>query len=85
MKIVICWDGKVLLNELHALTGVSFEEEEVETIGGWIYSNLQEPKPGKKLEYEHLTFIVRETSKNRIRKIEMQINERTEATSEETA
>lgn len=78
-------DGKVLLNELHALTGVSFEEEEVETIGGWIYSNLQEQKPGKKLEYEHLTFIVRETSKNRIRKIEMQINERTEATSEETA
>lgn len=78
-------DGKVLLNELHTLTGVSFEEEDVETIGGWIYSNLQEPKPGKKLEYEHLTFIVRETSKNRIRKIEMQINERAEATSEETA
>ncbi|MFC6331391.1 hemolysin family protein [Paenibacillus septentrionalis] len=78
-------DGKVLLDEVHQLTGVSFEEEEVETIGGWIYSNLQEPKPNKKLEYEHLTFIVRETSKNRIRKIEMQINEPLEATNEETA
>jgi len=78
-------DGKVLLDEIHQLTGVSFEEEEVETIGGWIYSNLQEPKPNKKLEYEHLTFIVRETSKNRIRKIEMQINEPLEATNEETA
>jgi len=78
-------DGKVLLSELYELTGVSFEEEEVETIGGWIYSNLQEPKQGKTLEYENLTFIVRETSKNRIRKIELQINERIEATSEETA
>lgn len=78
-------DGKVLLDEIKQLTGVSFEEEEVETIGGWVYSNLQDPKPSKILEYEHLTFIVRETSKNRIRKIEMQINERVEATSEETA
>lgn len=77
-------DGKVLLSELYTLTGVSFVEE-VETIGGWIYSNLQDPKSGKKLEYENLTFIVRETSKNRIRKIEMQINERVEATTEETA
>jgi len=78
-------DGKVLLDEIKQLTGVSFEEEEVETIGGWIYSNLQDPKPSKMLEYEHLTFIVRETSKNRIRKIEMQINERMEVTNEETA
>lgn len=78
-------DGKVLLDEIKQLTGVSFEEEEVETIGGWIYSNLQDPKPSKMLEYEHLTFIVRETSKNRIRKIEMQINERIEETNEETA
>src|SRR5690606_33443893 len=68
-------DGKVLLHELQDLTGVEFLDVDVETIGGWIYSKLQDPKIGKSLDYENLKFIVRETSKNRIRKIEMQISE----------
>lgn len=68
-------DGKVLLHELQDLTGVEFIDVDVETIGGWIYSKLQDPKIGKSLDYENLKFIVRETSKNRIRKIEMQISE----------
>lgn len=75
-------DGKVLLHEVQDLTGVNFENEEVETIGGWIYSKMQEPKLGKTLEYENLTFIVREASKNRIRKIELQISEPVEQTEE---
>lgn len=68
-------DGKVLLDELGDLTGMSFEEEDVDTIGGWLYSKLVDPKPGKEHHYEHLKFIIRETSKNRIRKIEMQIEQ----------
>ena len=68
-------DGKVLLDELTELAKLTFENEEVDTIGGWLYSKMQDPKPGKELTYEHVTFIIRETSKNRIRKIEMQIQE----------
>lgn len=68
-------DGKVLLDELGELTGMNFEEEDVDTIGGWLYSKLVDPKPGKEHHYEHLKFIIRETSKNRIRKIEMQIEQ----------
>lgn len=68
-------DGKVLLDELEALTGNHFEDEDVDTIGGWLYSKLQDPKPGKEYMYENLKFIIRETSKNRIRKIEMQIEQ----------
>ncbi|MHA6484767.1 hemolysin family protein [Paenibacillus sp. strain BS8-2] len=68
-------DGKVLLDELEALAGKHFDEEDVDTIGGWLYSKLHDPKPGKEYMHENLKFIIRETSKNRIRKIEMQIEQ----------
>jgi len=68
-------DGKVLLDDLTQLTGVNFEDEDVDTVGGWLYSQVHEPKPGKTYQFEHLKFIIRETSKNRIRKIEMQIEQ----------
>lgn len=68
-------DGKVSLDELGGISGVSFEEEEVDTIGGWLYSKLNDPKPGKIYQHENLKFIIRETSKNRIRKIELLIEQ----------
>lgn len=66
-------DGKVLLDELSVLTGIAIQEEDVDTVGGWLYSKLLEPKKGKEFQFEHLKFIIRETSKNRIRKIELEI------------
>jgi len=65
-------DGKVSLDELTVLTGMNFEDEDVDTVGGWLYSQVQDPKPGKEHFYEQYKFIIRETSKNRIRKVEMQ-------------
>ncbi|MVO98133.1 hemolysin family protein [Paenibacillus lutrae] len=71
-------DGKVSLNELSDLTGKNFDDEEVDTVGGWLYSRMTEPKMGKKYIYEELHFIVREVSKNRIRKVEMIIEDSAE-------
>ncbi|MGO4370852.1 hemolysin family protein [Paenibacillus sp. MCAF20] len=68
-------DGKVSLDELADLTGTIFEDEDVDTVGGWLYSQVQDPKPGKEHHYENLMFIIRETSKNRIRKVEMLIQQ----------
>lgn len=68
-------DGKVSLDELADLTGISFDDEDVDTLGGWLYSQLQDPKPGKEFQYDHLKFIIRETSKNRIRKVELLIEQ----------
>ncbi len=68
-------DGKVLLDEISELVGFDFETEDVDTLGGWLYSQVSDPKPGKEHRYEHLKFIIRETSKNRIRKVEMQIEQ----------
>ncbi|MDQ0059360.1 hemolysin family protein [Paenibacillus harenae] len=68
-------DGKVSLDELSDMTGTNFEDEDVDTVGGWLYSQVQDPKPGKEHHYENLMFIIRETSKNRIRKVEMLIQQ----------
>lgn len=68
-------DGKVSLDELSGMTGTNFEDEDVDTVGGWLYSQVQDPKPGKEHHYENLMFIIRETSKNRIRKVEMLIQQ----------
>lgn len=68
-------DGKVLLYDLGDLAGINFEEEDVDTVGGWLYSKLHDPKPGKTYQHEHVQFIIRETGKNRIRKIEMLIEQ----------
>lgn len=71
-------DGKVLLSELSDMTGLDFDNEEVDTIGGWLYSQIQEPSAGKKLVRDHATFIIREAAKHRIKKIEMILEPKTE-------
>ncbi len=68
-------DGKVLLSEISELTAVDFEDEDVDTIGGWLYSRVTEPRAGNEFVLEHLKFIIRETGKNRIKKVELQILE----------
>ncbi|UQZ37033.1 hypothetical protein C2I18_27955 [Paenibacillus sp. PK3_47] len=70
------FDGKVSLLEIKQQTGLDFNDEEVTTIGGWLYSHLPEPAVGKSLVHEHVTLTVREMNKNRIRKVEIVIGEK---------
>lgn len=69
------FDGKVSLLEIKQLTGLDFEDEEVTTIGGWLYSHLNEPAVGKSVTREHVQIIVREMNRHRIRKVEIIIKE----------
>ncbi|WP_438497002.1 hemolysin family protein [Paenibacillus sp. IHBB 3054] len=70
------FDGNVSLLEIKQLTGLDFHDDEVTTIGGWLYSHLSEPTIGKSMNYEHVTLTVREMNKNRIRKVEVLIGEK---------
>ncbi|MFC3746760.1 hemolysin family protein [Paenibacillus sp. GCM10012306] len=67
------FDGKVSLLEVQQITGLDFEDEEVTTIGGWLYSHLNDPAVGKSVTLEHATLIVREMNRHRIRKVEILI------------
>jgi len=66
-------DGKVSLTELGDLIGTELEHEDVDTVGGWLYSEMEEAKPGKQFGFHNLTFTVREVSKHRINKVELTI------------
>jgi CBS domain containing-hemolysin-like protein len=66
-------DGKVSLTELGDLIGTELEHEEVDTVGGWLYSEMEDAKPGKQFGFHNLTFTIREVSKHRINKVELTI------------
>ena len=65
--------GKVSLDELSELTGINLEHEEVDTVGGWLYSEIQDPRIGKELHHLNMRFIIREIGKHRIKKVELNI------------
>jgi CBS domain containing-hemolysin-like protein len=63
--------GILLIDELNGLLGTDLEHEDVDSIGGWLYSKNPELKKGEEWRYDSFTFIVRERDHNRIRKIEI--------------
>lgn len=64
-------DGKLLLDEVNDLIGLHLEDDNIDSIGGWLYSKNPELRPGTEWIYEGVTFIIREKEKHRIRKIEL--------------
>ena len=75
------FDGTVSLLEIKQKAGIDLHDDEVTTIGGWLYSHLDEPVIGKSIEHEHITLTVREMNKNRIRKVEVHIGQKNSADS----
>ncbi|KAA9004177.1 HlyC/CorC family transporter [Paenibacillus spiritus] len=66
-------DGKLALSELKSLTGVDLEDEEVTTIGGWVYSHIPEPAVGKQTVHGNAVFTIREANRHRIRRVELEV------------
>lgn len=71
-------DGKVSLPELRTLTGLDLEDDEVTTIGGWVYSHLEEPAVGKEIAHGQDTLTVREMNRHRVRKVEIELGTRSD-------
>lgn len=72
-------DGIVPLFRINELLETDIESEGMDSIGGWLYGQNSELKPGQEWNYQDLTFIVREKERHRIRKIEI-IRHRSEET-----
>jgi CBS domain containing-hemolysin-like protein len=77
-------DGKVILSEFSDLTGLNLDEEDVDTVGGWVYSRIPEPKTGKEYTEGHVKVIIREMGKNRVRRVEVIIEKPSLLSGEET-
>jgi CBS domain containing-hemolysin-like protein len=77
-------DGKVLLSDLSDLTGMTLDDEDVDTVGGWVYSRVPEPRQGKEFIEDDVKFIIREMGKNRIRRVEIILHQKSPMSELET-
>lgn len=69
-------DGKVLLNDINKLLDIDIVSEDVDTLGGWIYSQLGVlPQVNQKVSYEDYEFIIHNFNNKRITKILIQKKE----------
>ncbi|MEK8131924.1 hemolysin family protein [Paenibacillus filicis] len=60
-------EGKVLLSEVNELLGSDLNNDEVDTIGGWLYMQSPELSPGSVYTHGDLAFEVLERDSHRIR------------------
>lgn len=65
-------DGKVSVSLINGLLLTDLEEEDADTIGGWIYGQNLDIEEGTRLEYGDFRFTVLEREDSRIRKIEIE-------------
>ncbi|MBU3159417.1 hemolysin family protein [Clostridium frigoris] len=65
-------DGKVLIEDIVELLSIDIEEENIDTIGGWVYSQLSSyPQVNDKIIYENYEFIISECDSKRISKVKI--------------
>ena len=63
-------DAKMLLEELQDILEIKIEEENVDTIGGWLYSQVENPpKAGQQASYAGNVFFVEEVEHVRITRV----------------
>lgn len=63
-------EGRVLVEEINDLLGIDLDHEEVDTIGGWIYSVLaKNPEPGDSVQKVNCRFVIEKMDDRRIERI----------------
>ncbi|MFD0672971.1 hemolysin family protein [Cohnella sp. GCM10027633] len=60
-------DGRMLIEEVNDLLGLSIEDEEVDSIGGWMFNHLEgNVDKGQKVTYQGFTFEIAQTERLRV-------------------
>ena len=63
-------DGKVVIGDINELLETDIEDENIDTIGGWIYFQLKSyPKIKEKVTYKNYEFIILKCDRKRISKV----------------
>lgn len=63
-------DGKVYIEDINELLEIEIEAENIDTIGGWVYSQLKSyPQVNDKINYKEYEFIILKCDSKRINKI----------------
>lgn len=64
-------DAKVLVSEVNDLLGIEIDDEDIDTIGGWILTENYEAKEGDVIQHEAYTFKITEMEEHHIKYIEV--------------
>ncbi|MNH86860.1 Magnesium and cobalt efflux protein CorC [compost metagenome] len=63
-------DGRILIEKVNELFRIDIDDEELDTIGGWIYSQLEDvPAVGLKVTFSDIEFEILEVSQLRINRV----------------
>jgi CBS domain containing-hemolysin-like protein len=64
-------DGRMLIEEVNSYFGIEIESDDYDTIGGWIYSQVEmPPKRNQSIDYNgSYEFIIDETDQLRISRL----------------
>ncbi len=63
-------DGKVIIENINELLETNIEAENIDTIGGWVYSKLKSyPQVNEKVSSDEYEFIILKCDRKRVRKI----------------
>lgn len=63
-------DGRLLLEEVNHTLDIKLESDDVDTIGGWVYSRVEmPPQAGQLIEHEGYQFVIEEVDHMRINRI----------------
>jgi CBS domain containing-hemolysin-like protein len=69
-------DARLLIEEVNDYFHTDIHDEDNDTIGGWVFSRLQEvPKVGKTVEFNELSFTVQEMDHNSVTRLVVIKNE----------
>ncbi len=64
-------DAKVLISEINDLLGVTIDDEDIDTMGGWILTENYEAKQGDILKHGAYHFKIKEMEEHHVRYIEI--------------
>lgn len=67
---LISVDGRMLIEEVNDLTGTALMDEEVDTVGGWLFKELEgNPEIGRSIEAGGAVFEVEEATRLRVTRV----------------
>ncbi|MED4902958.1 hemolysin family protein [Parageobacillus thermoglucosidasius] len=76
-------DGKVLISEVNDLFGLSIDDDDVDTIGGWILTKHYDIKVGDSVEIDNYLFTVKEMDGHHVKTVEILKQEKEEETQDD--
>ncbi|HZG17600.1 MAG TPA: hemolysin family protein [Candidatus Bathyarchaeia archaeon] len=82
---VLSVSGKTLLSELSDYIPIEIYSDDVDTIAGWLYSQLnEEVAAGKSVQYENYLFTISELENHRITRVEISQSEENDELEKDT-